>query len=109
MTLLLLAIGSNEGSIKAMLSCIQEMRFFQCTGCGDSTTFMGGQPSSNQLQGLCQGNGVTPACWLMLSLLMMSIYKKGGHVSTLVSPISRTLIDFMGEIFMDDTDLLTMH
>ncbi len=45
----------------------------------------------------------------MLSLLMMSVYKKGGHVSTLVSLISGTLIDFTGEIFADDTDLLTMR
>jgi hypothetical protein len=88
MTLLLLAIGGNKRSIKAMLSCIQEMRFFQCTGRGDSDTFMGGQPSSNLLQGLCQGNGATPGCWLMLSSLMMSAYKKGGHGSTLISPIS---------------------
>jgi hypothetical protein len=41
MSLLLLAIGGNEGLIKAILSCIQEMRFFQRMGCGNSNTFMG--------------------------------------------------------------------
>jgi hypothetical protein len=84
------------------------MRFFQWTGRGDSTTFMGDRPSSNPLQGLCQGNGAAPACWLMLSSLMMSMYRKGGHVSTITSPISGTPIEFMGEIFVDDTNLLTM-
>jgi hypothetical protein len=36
------------------------------------------------------------------------VYRRGGHVSMLVSPISRMLIQFMGEIFVDDADLLTM-
>jgi hypothetical protein len=40
--------------------------------------------------------------------LMMSIYRKGGHVLMLVSPISGMLIKFLGEIFLDNTDLLTM-
>ncbi len=39
---------------------------------------------------------------------MMSVYRKGGHVSKLVSPISRMPIKFLGEIFVDDTYLLTM-
>ena len=108
MSLLLLAIGGDAGSIKAMLSCIQRMRFFQRTGRGDSNTFMGDRPSTDPLQGLCQGNGAAPACWLMLSSLMMSVYRQGGHVSTLASPIGGTPIEFMGEIFVDDTDLLTM-
>ena len=108
MSLLLLAISGDSGSIKAMLSCIQQMRFFQRTGRGDSNTFMGDRPSTDPLQGLCQGNGAAPACWLMLSSLMMRVYRQGGHVSTLDSPMSGTPIEFMGEIFVDDTDLLTM-
>jgi hypothetical protein len=39
---------------------------------------------------------------------MMSAYKKGGHGSTLISPINRIPIKFLGEIFVDDTDLFTM-
>ncbi len=91
-----------------MLSCIQEMRFFQRTGRGDSDTFMGSRPGSDPLKGLCQGNRAAPACWLMLSSLMMSAYKKGGHGSVLISPISGIPIKFLGEIFVDNTDLLTM-
>ncbi len=45
----------------------------------------------------------------MLSSLTMSVYKKGRHVSTLVSSIRETLIDFMGKIFVDNADLLTMR
>jgi hypothetical protein len=108
MLLLLLAIGGDKGSINAMMMPIQQMRFFQRTGRGDLNTFMGGRPGTNPLQGLCQGNGAAPACWLMLSSLMLSVYKRGNHVSTLVSPISGEAIEFMGEIYVDNTDLLTI-
>jgi hypothetical protein len=47
MSLLLLAIGGEDGPISAMFWPIQQMRFFQCTGRGDSDTFMGGRPSGN--------------------------------------------------------------
>ena len=72
-SLLLLAIGGEEGPISVMLWPIQQMRFFQCTCRGDSDTFMAGRPSENLLQGLCQGNGAAPSCWLMLSSLMMNV------------------------------------
>ncbi len=44
----------------------------------------------------------------MLSSLMMSVYRKENHVSTLVLPISGEAINFMREIYVDDTDLLTI-
>jgi hypothetical protein len=94
MSPVLLAIGGEDGPISAMFLPIQQMRFFQRMGQGDSDTFMGGRPSGNPLQGLCQGNGAAPACWIMLSSLMMSVYRQGGHMSTMVSPISG---DVLGE------------
>ncbi len=39
---------------------------------------------------------------------MMNVYRRGDHVSTLVLPISRKTIKFMGEIYEDDTNLLTI-
>jgi hypothetical protein len=67
---------------------------------------MGGQGRDNLLQGLCQGNGVVPACWLMLSLVFMLCYKRQGFGSRIISPISRAIIDFLGEIYVDNTDLI---
>ncbi len=75
MSLLLLAIVGSIGSIVAMLFPIQTMKFFQRTARGDSNTFMGGRIKENPLQGLCQGNGAGPACWLMLSSMLMHCYK----------------------------------
>ncbi len=71
MSLALLAIVGVTGLIEALLSPIQTMKFFQRTAFGDSQTFMGGRAADNPLHGLCQGNGATPACWLMISSLLM--------------------------------------
>jgi hypothetical protein len=69
---------------------------------------MGGRSKVNPLQGFCQGNEAAPACWIMVSSLMMSVYCKQGHISTLVSPISGAKKEFMGEIYVDNTNLLTI-
>ncbi len=108
MPLLLLALMGEQGPIREMLQPIQQMKFYQQTGQGDSTTYMGGRSEVDPLQGLCQRNGAVPACWIMVSSLMMLVYHKQGHISTLVSPISGTKIEFMGEIYVDNTNLLTI-
>ena len=106
MSLLLMAIVGSVGSVAAMLSPIQTMKFFQRTARGDSTTFMGGRGKDNPLQGLCQGNGAAPACWLMLSSVLMHCYKRQGFGSRILSPMSGVIIDFLGEIYVHDTDLI---
>jgi hypothetical protein len=106
-SLLLHAITGNPEAISAMLTPIQHMKFYQRTGRGDSNTFMGGRSKDSPLQGLCQGNGCAPVCWLMLSSLLMKCYHKEGHGSAITSSISGKLSKFMGEIYVNDTDLLT--
>ena len=39
----------------------------------------------------------------------MHCYKSCGFGSHIISPISRAAIDFLGEIYMDDTDLIVTH
>ena len=108
MAYLLLAITGSVGLITALLFPIQIMKFFQRTGHGDSTTFMGGpnRAMNRLLQGLCQGNGAAPACWLMLSSVLMHCYEREGHGSSVLSPMSMTLIEFLGSMFVDDTDIV---
>jgi hypothetical protein len=108
MSLLLRAITGVPEAISAMLTPIQCMKFYQRTGRGDSNTFMGGQSKDSPLQGLCEGNGCAPMCWLMLSLLLMKCYHKEGHGLAVTSPISGKLIKFMGEIYVNDMDLFTL-
>jgi hypothetical protein len=45
-------------------------------------------------------------CWLMLSSILMHCYQRQGFGSCIISPISRAIINFLGEIYVDDTDLI---
>ena len=109
MSLLLLSLVGVGGLVTALLHPIQSMKFYQRTAYGDSSTFMGGRGWHNPLQGLCQGNGAALACWLMISSLLMHCYHRKGWGASLISPMSRTLIHFLGEIYVDDTDLIVMN
>jgi hypothetical protein len=105
MSLLLLAIVGLIGSVVAMLFPLQAMKFFQRTPRGNSTTFMGGRDKENPLQGLCQGNGAGPACWLMIRSILMHCYERQGFRSRIISPISGTITNFLAEIYIDGKDL----
>jgi hypothetical protein len=109
MSLLLLAITGWLGAVVSLLSPIQTMKFYQRTGLGDSTSYMGGPNLSRLLQGLCQGNGAAPACWTMLSAVIMHCYTIQGFGSRIVSPISDAIIEFIGSMFVDDTTLHIMR
>jgi hypothetical protein len=107
-SLLLCAIVGSTGAVDAMLIPIQTMKFYQCTGRGDSNTYMGGRTTSNPLQSLCQGNGATPACWLMKISTILACYKKAGFGSSIIAPIRGEVIIFMGEIYVEDTNMLVI-
>ena len=109
MSLVLLAVVGSAGLVAALLRPIQTMKFFQRTAWGDSSSYMGGRSNTRPLHGLCQGNGAAPACWLMLSSLLMHCYQRQGFGSKILSPISGILIEFMGEMFVDDTDLIVIR
>ena len=109
MSLLLLAIIGTIGPVVAMLHPIQSMKFYQWTAHGDCKTFMGGRGQDNPLQSLCQGNGATPACWLIICSVLMHCYKSHGFGSCIISPISGVAIDFLGEIYVDNTNLIVTH
>ena len=106
LALALRAVCGEPGIAKAMLESIQNMKYYQRTGRGDSNTYLASL--EDLLQGICQGNTAGPACWLILSSIMIRCYEKAGHGSKIISPISALPINFMGEIFVDDTDILNM-
>ena len=68
------------------------MKFYQRTGLGDSTTFMGGPLLAMLLQGLCQGNGMAPAGWTMIGALFMHCYEREGFGASIVTPILEWVI-----------------
>jgi hypothetical protein len=69
------AFGVPLLASKLMLSTIQEMKFFLCTGFGDSTNFAS-LSLSIKTQGLCQGNGASPAGWAVVSICIIGAHKK---------------------------------
>lgn len=105
MSLALLSLVGVCGLVTTLLHPIQTMKFFQRTAWGDSSTYMGGRTNANPLQGLCQGNGAAPECWLIISSILMHCYTRQGFGARFLSPMSLALICFLGEMYVDDTDL----
>ena len=65
------AIGVPQLTIDCMLTAIQKMRYYVKTPFGDSTTFY--DSDKENFQGLCQGNGASPALWLLISSFLKNI------------------------------------
>ena len=108
MALVFLSLGVGLGPIRNMLYSIQLMKFFLRTGWGESTRYIGGDVLKI-LHGLCQGNGAAPAAWLVLSAIIIRLYKRRGLGISIRSPLSNTLLELMGVVYVDDTDLLLME
>ena len=97
--------GAPISSLLLMFGAIQSMEFFIRTTFGESTNSYGGnQPIP--FQGSCQGNGASPALWLVLSMYIVLLYKEAGHVSSCKSAYSGVVLGLMGFLFVDDTDLV---
>ncbi len=72
---------------------------------------MGTSPNAIRTQGMCQGNGASPAAWTVTSISMISAHKKKGLGAHFITPISSHTCHLAGGLFVDDTDLfhLDMH
>jgi hypothetical protein len=106
LALALRAVCGDANIAKAtMLESIQQMKYYQRTGRGDSNTFL--SSIDELLQGICQGNTEDQPVGSSCPQLIRC-YMKAGRGSKVISPISSSIITFMGEIFVDDTDLLNM-
>jgi hypothetical protein len=90
---------------EAMLTTIQEMKFFLRTGFGDSTDFAS-STLSIKTQGLCQGNGASPTGWAVISMCIISAHKKKEHGAHFTCPITKLKSHIAGIIYVDDTDLV---
>ena len=57
-------------------------------------------------QGSCQGNGASPAIWLVISMYLVLLMKEKGHGSMLETAFTGIIYSFIGFLFVDDTDLI---
>ncbi len=102
------ALGTPPAAAEAMLSTIQEMKFFLRTAFGDSKSFAQ-STIEIKTQGMCQGNGAACAAWAVVNITMIRAHKRKGHGAKFLCPISKLNCHIAGVIFVDDTDLLHIN
>ena len=83
------------------------MEYAVRTSFGDSTESVSGSPDC-PFQGVCQGNGVGLAIWLVVSLMVVRFMHEAGKVCHFKSSISGVVTTLMGFMFVDDTDLVIL-
>ncbi len=100
------AFGIPTPAIRAMLSTIQDMRFYLRTGFGNSKNYSGSNKSNPMTtQGMCQGNTASTVAWTVTSISMIRAHRQKGHGAHLVAPISGKSGQLIGRLFLDDNDL----
>jgi hypothetical protein len=57
-------------------------------------------------QGVLQGNGASPATWVIISTPLLNMLQTAGNGGFFTSPISQNISHLVGYSFVDDTDLL---
>ncbi|HSN22990.1 MAG TPA: hypothetical protein VLS45_02270, partial [Methylomicrobium sp.] len=107
-SLIFQACGVPVEGVEAMLTAIQEMRYFLRTAFGDSKHYRGSKIEV-KYQGLCQGNGAAPAGWAAISITILGAHKKKGHSATLICPVSKREVKLAAILYVDDCDLLHIN
>ncbi len=57
-------------------------------------------------QGALQGNGASPATWVIISTPLLNMLREAGNGGYFVEPISKKISHSVGYAFVDDTDLV---
>jgi hypothetical protein len=94
--------------VVTMLLTIRLMRFHLRMAYGDSQDSYGGNLLDLMFQGICQGNGGGPACWVAISAVLVSLLRLHGSMASFHLVLSLATLTLVGLIFVDDTDLLYM-
>ena len=108
---LAILLARNEGAplnpLLSMFQAIQSMNYYLRTTFGDSQSSYGGKQDV-PFQGTCQGNGASPALWLMVSMYLVLLGRLEGHVSTFKAAYTGISVILLGFLFVDDTDLVIL-
>ena len=76
------------------------------TSYGDSTFTMDNEGSLTPFQGALQGNGASPATWVIISTPLLNMLRSAGNGGHFVEAISKAESHSVGYSFVDDTDLI---
>ena len=99
-------IGVPEPPVKSMLHTIQRMRHHVRTTFGDSEFTMHRDEMMEPFQGLLQGNGASPATWVIISAPLINMMREAKNGAFIVEPIRKKIHHTAGFAFVDDTDLI---
>jgi len=102
------AVGVPLSALSVMLSSIQTMKFHLRTGLGESKDYMTAKPG-RIIQGMCQGNTAAPACWSLISAVLILVYKTFGHGAHFTTAITKKSCSTAGCLYVDDVDLFSMN
>ena len=81
---------------------LQQARHSIKTGCGHL------KPVYEDLSaGICQGNGLWPALWCLISTIVIKMCKRRGHGTTFTTAITGTEVLLLGFAFVDDAYLVS--
>jgi hypothetical protein len=84
------------------------MKYFLRMVFGDSEAFFSSLDNVLAFQGSCQGNKGSPAFWLAVSAFLVYMLHRLGHAARIISAMSRSVMEVVGFLFVDDTDLMTV-
>jgi hypothetical protein len=107
-SLIFQACGVPTEGVVAMLSAIQDMKYFLRTAFGDSKNFRGSKLEV-KYQGMCQGNGAAPAGWAVISTTILNAHKKKGHSATFMCPVTNKVVKLAAILYVGDCDLLHIN
>ena len=77
--LALCRLGNSTPASLEMMKTLQTVKQKICKAYGDSNLDYGGSFLSKPLQGIGQGNGVEPAIWVEISMVLISIMRQMGY------------------------------
>jgi hypothetical protein len=101
---------SNCSNQVDAITTIHNIKFFLCTGYGDSINYAGGESDNLEdpvkPQRMCQGNGAAPTAWTVTSIPMITAHRRKGHGAHFIAPILDITGHIVGGLFVDVTDLI---
>jgi hypothetical protein len=98
-------LGIPMPPVQCMLNSIQNMKHHIRTSYGDSSFTMQND-TLIPFQGALQGNGASPATWVIISSPLLNMLRAADNGGHFIEPISKKHSHIVGYAFVDDTDLI---
>ena len=76
---------------------------------GDSAFTMHIDGTLIPYEGVLQGNGVSPASWVLVSTPLLNMLREAENGGHFISPLSKERSHTVGFVYVDDTDLIQLN